>query len=56
MKLYSVLVLLAEWSITLSMTSQGSAGDGDIADKFKRVRRRKKMRGAKGHRGIDQER
>ena len=45
-KLYSVLVLSAEWSTTLSMTSQGSAGDGDIADKFERARRREKLRGA----------
>ena len=33
-KLFRVLALLAEWSMTLSTTSQGSEGDWNMASDF----------------------
>ena len=55
-KLYSAPMLLVEWSMTLSMTSQGSEGDRDgyMAGEFEGARQSEAAKSAKGHRGRDQ--
>ena len=50
-KLFRVLALLAEWLMTLSMTSQGSEGDEGIVGEFEGVRRSETTKGAMGNEG-----
>lgn len=52
-KLCSVAMLSAEWSITTSMTSHGSEGDGDMASEFDGVRWSETTKSTRGHRGKD---